>query len=117
MILYSPGTFLRRYPLFCSVISILSFSYDLFPIKYRATLRQDMAYWKEKLGHTTIDLGVAPEKLETKENGEIITADPREKVKLVRGHLVLFPLKFMCQEDLRPVFNESEFYASPQVFH
>ncbi|XWS57471.1 hypothetical protein CRYUN_Cryun09bG0176700 [Craigia yunnanensis] len=86
-------------------------------IQSRAALRQDMAYRKEKLGHTTIDLGVAPEKIETKENGQIKTANPTEKVKLVKGHLVLFPLKFMCQEDLRPVFNESEFYASPQVFH
>ncbi|XP_022719474.1 phospholipase D zeta 2 isoform X2 [Durio zibethinus] len=83
----------------------------------RAALRQDMSYWKEKLGHTTIDLGVAPEKLETKGNGEIKTVDPMKRLKLVKGHLVLFPLKFMCQEDLRPVFNESEFYASPQVFH
>ncbi|XVE89606.1 hypothetical protein DITRI_Ditri20bG0009200 [Diplodiscus trichospermus] len=83
----------------------------------RASLRQDMAYWKEKLGHTTTDLGVAPEKLETKENGEIKSTDAIERLKLVKGHLVLFPLKFMCQEDLRPVFNESEFYASPQVFH
>lgn len=72
---------------------------------------------KEKLGHTTIDLGIAPEKLETNENGEIKVTDPMERLKSVRGHLVSFPLQFMCQEDLRPVFNESEFYASSQVFH
>ncbi|KAK8633595.1 hypothetical protein V6N13_014439 [Hibiscus sabdariffa] len=86
-------------------------------IHSRAALRQDMAYWKDKLGHTTIDLGVAPEKLETTENGEIKTEDPMERLKSVKGHLVVFPLKFMSQEDLRPVFNEREFYASPQVFH
>ncbi|KAE8660207.1 Phospholipase D p2 [Hibiscus syriacus] len=86
-------------------------------IHSRAALRQDMTYWKDKLGHTTIDLGVAPEKLETTENGEIKTEDPVDRLKSVKGHLVSFPLKFMSQEDLRPVFNEREFYASPQVFH
>ncbi|XVF31421.1 hypothetical protein REPUB_Repub16aG0144700 [Reevesia pubescens] len=86
-------------------------------IHSRAALRQDMTYWKDKLGHTTIDLGVAPEKLETKEDGEIKTEDPMERLKLVKGHLVLFPLKFMRQEDLRPALIESEFYTSPQVFH
>ncbi|MBA0770961.1 hypothetical protein Gotri_019499 [Gossypium trilobum] len=88
-----------------------------FHFKHRAALRQDMAYWKDKLGQTTIDLGVAPEKLETVENGEIKTEDPMERLKMLKGHLVVFPLKFMSQEDLRPVFNEREFYASPQVFH
>jgi phospholipase D1/2 len=77
-----------------------------------------MNHWKEKLGHTTIDLGIAPEKIERNENGEIKMMDPIERLKLVKGHLVSFPLDFtMCQEDLRPVFNEGEFYASPQVFH
>lgn len=88
-----------------------------FHFKHRAALRQDMACWKDKLGHTTIDLGVAPEKLETGQNGEIKAEDPMERLKMVKGHLVVFPLKFMSQEDLRPVFNEREFYASPQVFH
>ena len=78
-----------------------------------------MAQSKEKLGHTTIDLGIAPEKLELNKNGEstMRVTDPMEKLKSVKGHLVSFPLQFMCQEDLRPFFNESEFYASPQVFH
>lgn len=77
-----------------------------------------MSYWKEKLGQTTIDLGVAPTKLETRgPNGEIMVTDPMEKLKSVQGFLVSFPLQFMCQEDLRPVFIESEFYASPQVFY
>ncbi|KVH93523.1 Phospholipase D family [Cynara cardunculus var. scolymus] len=71
--------------------------------------RQSMNFWKEKLGHTTIDLGVAPEKLESLTSMEIL--------KQVRGFLVSFPLQFMCQEDLRPMFSESEFYASPQVFY
>ncbi|XP_021282622.1 phospholipase D zeta 2 isoform X2 [Herrania umbratica] len=116
-VMHSRYTPAGRSSLFCSIIRILSFSYDQFPVKHRAALRQDMATWKEKLGHTTIDLGVAPEKLETKENGVDETEDTRKRLKLIKGHLVLFPLKFMCQEDLRPVFNESEFYASPQVFH
>ncbi|XP_050380280.1 phospholipase D zeta 1-like isoform X2 [Argentina anserina] len=85
-------------------------------ITSRATLRQSMAFWKEKLGHTTIDLGIAPKKLEILENGEIKETDPMERLKHIRGHLVSFPLEFMNQEDLRPVFNESEFYTSPQVF-
>ncbi|KAL5565959.1 hypothetical protein UlMin_029123 [Ulmus minor] len=88
-------------------------------IHSRAALRQSMAQSKEKLGHTTIDLGIAPEKLELNKNGESTmgATDPMEKLKSVKGHLVSFPLQFMCQEDLRPFFNESEFYASPQVFH
>ena len=40
-----------------------------------------------------------------------------DRLQLVRGHLVSFPLDFMCQEDLRPYFSESEYYTSPQVFH
>uniref|UniRef100_A0A5B7BP60 phospholipase D n=1 Tax=Davidia involucrata TaxID=16924 RepID=A0A5B7BP60_DAVIN len=86
-------------------------------IHSRSALRQSMGHWKEKLGNTTIDLGVAPEKLECCQDGEITVTDPMEKLKSVRGFLVSFPLEFMCQEDLRPVFSESEFYASPQVFH
>ena len=77
-----------------------------------------MNHWKQKLRHTTIDLGVAPEKLEFHENGEVITIDPETKLKSVRGQLVSFPLGFMKQEDdLRPMFNEGEFYTSSQVFH
>ncbi|KAK1291392.1 Phospholipase D p1 [Acorus calamus] len=87
---------------------------DLIPS--RAVLRQSTSYWKEKLGFTTIDLGIAPDKLEAYQNGEIEAADPMERLEAVKGHLVSFPLNFMCQEDLRPVFNESEFYAS-QVFY
>ncbi|XP_024979778.1 phospholipase D zeta 1-like [Cynara cardunculus var. scolymus] len=78
-------------------------------IHSRYAFRQSMNFWKEKLGHTTIDLGVAPEKLESLTSMEIL--------KQVRGFLVSFPLQFMCQEDLRPMFSESEFYASPQVFY
>lgn len=80
-------------------------------------MRQHMAIWKEKLGHNTIDLGIAPLKLESYDNGDVKTIDPMERLESVKGHLVYFPLDFMCKEDLRPVFNESEYYASPQVFH
>lgn len=86
-------------------------------IHSRASMRQSMGYWKERLGHTTIDLGIAPKKLESYHNGDIKDTDPMERLQSIRGHLVSFPLDFMCQEDLRPVFNESEYYASPQVFH
>jgi phospholipase D1/2 len=86
-------------------------------IHSRMAFRQSLAYWKEKLGHTTIDLGIAPEKLESYHNGDIKRSDPMDRLRSVRGHLVSFPLDFMCKEDLRPVFNESEYYASSQVFH
>lgn len=76
-----------------------------------------MAFWKEKIGDTTIDLGIAPGKLESYHNGDVKTADPMERLESIKGHLVSFPLDFMLKEDLRPVFNESEYYASPQVFH
>ncbi|XWS38995.1 hypothetical protein CRYUN_Cryun18bG0012000 [Craigia yunnanensis] len=86
-------------------------------IHSRLVLRQSIAFWKERLGHTTIDLGIAPEKLESYHKGDIKQTDPMDRLKSVRGHLVSFPLDFMCKEDLRPVFNESEYYASPPVFH
>ncbi|XP_017975443.1 PREDICTED: phospholipase D zeta 1 [Theobroma cacao] len=86
-------------------------------IHTRLALRQSIMFWKERLGHTTIDLGIAPEKLESYHSGDIRKTDPMDRLKSVRGHLVSFPLDFMCKEDLRPVFNESEYYASPQVFH
>lgn len=76
-----------------------------------------MGHLKEKFGHTTIDLGVAPEKVESHENGEVIVLDSVEKLKSTKGFLVSFPMDFMCQEDLRPMFIESEFYTSPQVFY
>ncbi|KAL1211749.1 Phospholipase D zeta 2 [Cardamine amara subsp. amara] len=81
-------------------------------IRSRTALRQNMSLLKDKLGHTTIDLGIAPEKLKP------CGSDSWDKLKETRGHLVCFPLQFMCdQEDLRPFFNESEFYTAPQVFH
>ncbi|MCL7042916.1 hypothetical protein MKW94_009624 [Papaver nudicaule] len=84
----------------------------------RSEVRQSMAYWKEKLGHSTIDLGIAPEKIEAHPRGDSKFTDPMEKLKSIRGHLVLFPLEFMCQEeDLRPMFNHTEFYVKPQVYH
>lgn len=86
-------------------------------IHSRSGFRQSMNYWKEKIGHTTIDLGVAPEKLESAQDESAEVSNPMDRLKLVRGFLVLFPLEFMSQEDLRTKFIESEFYASPQVFH
>lgn len=86
-------------------------------IHTRASLRQCMIFWREKIGHTTIDLGIAPNKLESYQEGDVTNTDPMERLESVKGHLVSFPLDFMCKEDLRPVFNESEYYASPQVFH
>ncbi|XP_050223609.1 phospholipase D zeta 1-like [Mercurialis annua] len=86
-------------------------------IHSRAGVRQSVNYWKEKVGHTTIDIGIAPEKVEYEENGEKKEIETMKKLKEIKGFLVSFPLEFMRQEDLRPVFNESEFYASPHVFH
>lgn len=118
MIFYAPGIVLPSPP--SCIILFLCFllcDHALFPSKCRAALRQSMSYWKEKLGQISIDLGIAPQKLESYQNGETKFIDPMEKLKYVRGHLVSFPLEFMRDEDLRPVFNEGEFYASPQVFH
>ncbi|XP_057493616.1 phospholipase D zeta 1-like [Actinidia eriantha] len=56
----------------------------------RSAFRQSMSQWKEKIGHTTIDLGVAPEKLECCQDGETKAIDPMDKLKSVRGFLVLF---------------------------
>ena len=75
-----------------------------------------MALWKEKNGHTTIDLGIAPVNSESSQNGDIKNADFMDRLTSVRGHLVSFPLEFMCQENLRPGISESEYYAT-QVFH
>lgn len=86
-------------------------------IHSRVAIRQSMSFWRESLGHTTIDLGIAPQKLESYQNGDIKDMDPMERLEAVKGHIVTFSLDFMCKEDLRPVFNESEYYASPQVFH
>lgn len=86
-------------------------------IHSRSELRQSTNYWKEKLGHTTIDLGVAPEIIESAGEKDVERINPQDKLKTVRGFLVSFPLEFMRDEDLRPVFSEGEFYTSPQVFH
>uniref|UniRef100_A0A0D9Y7F5 Phospholipase n=1 Tax=Oryza glumipatula TaxID=40148 RepID=A0A0D9Y7F5_9ORYZ len=86
-------------------------------IHSRSQFRQGFAHRKEKIGHTTIDLGVAVEITETHKDGDLAGTDPMEKLQAVRGHLVSFPLEFMCLEDLRPFFGESEYYTSPQVFH
>ncbi|CAN4111032.1 unnamed protein product [Withania somnifera] len=83
----------------------------------RSELRQCMNHWKDKLGHTTIDLGVSPNKLEFHDNGQVVSVNTKEKLKSVKGHLVSFPLEFMREEDLRPAFIETEFYTSAQVFH
>ncbi|KGN60969.1 phospholipase D zeta 2 [Cucumis sativus] len=86
-------------------------------INSRSSLRQSLADLKVKLDHNTLDLGIAAEKIESHENGEVKMIDPMERLKCIRGHLVCFPLKFLWQEDLRPGFIESEFYAAPHVFH
>jgi phospholipase D1/2 len=78
----------------------------------RMALRQAFLKEKEKLGHTTIDLGMAIEESPVQCNGL-----PAASVTDIKGHVVLFPLRFLEEEDLRPVFKESEYYASAQVFH
>lgn len=64
------------------------------------------------LGHTTIDLGMAIKENPTKSNGV-----SGMSVDGIRGFLVMFPLRFLEEDDLRPIFSETEFYAAPQVFH
>jgi phospholipase D1/2 len=86
-------------------------------IHSRAQFRQSFAHCRDKIGHNTIDLGVAQEKLETYQDGDLKGTDPIERLQMIKGHLVSFPLDFMSQEDLRPYFSESEYYTSPQVFH
>jgi phospholipase D1/2 len=76
-----------------------------------------MVHWKEKLGQTIIDLGIAPEKVICHENGEAKVTDSIDRLKCIKGHLVSFPLDFMREEDLRPAVIESEFYVAPQVYH
>ncbi|KAG0590254.1 hypothetical protein KC19_1G084700 [Ceratodon purpureus] len=84
-------------------------------IHSRSALRQAAAQRKEKMGHTTIDLGIAPEPLD--KDGRPIPGFQDKQLEAIRGHLVNFPLNFMSAEDLRPVFKESEYYASAQIFH
>ena len=94
---HGKNAYLYRFPLLTN--------YDNFLHQFcRMVLRQAFFKEKEKLGHTTIDLGMA-----MKEGPDI-------SVDGIKGFLVLFPLRFLEDEDLRPVFNESEYYASPQVF-
>ncbi|XLR51880.1 hypothetical protein HN51_002614 [Arachis hypogaea] len=85
-------------------------------IHNRYAFRQSVAFWKDKIGHSTIDLGIAPKKLEYHHDGVTESIDPMERLASVKGHLVSFPLEFMSLENLRPAFNEGEFYAA-QVFH
>ncbi|KAJ1692083.1 hypothetical protein LUZ63_008781 [Rhynchospora breviuscula] len=75
-------------------------------IHSRSAFRQGINQLKEKIGHNTIDLGITPE-----------ITEPMERLKSIKGHLVCFPLEFMSEEDLRPYFAETEFYAAPHVFH
>ncbi|OAY77325.1 Phospholipase D zeta 1 [Ananas comosus] len=84
----------------------------------RHAFRQSAALLKEKVGHTTIDLGIAPEKIQSNQiEDNTLTDVVMEKLNSIKGHVVSFPLDFMCQEDLRPLIIESEFYVAPQVFY
>lgn len=101
-------------------------------IRSRAVLRQTVSLRKDKIGtHNTIDLGIgsssttsskSPVAATTPEEDHLCQAsdhpqDPNTSVDAINGHLVVFPLSFMAEEDLRPVFKESEYYASSQIFH
>ncbi|KAI7749515.1 hypothetical protein M8C21_001880, partial [Ambrosia artemisiifolia] len=77
-------------------------------IHSRASLRQCVSERKAKLGHTTIDLGIAPKTLESYEDGNVKGIDPMDRLQAVKGHLVSFPTDFMLKEDLRPMFKESD---------
>ncbi|XP_064945338.1 phospholipase D zeta 1-like isoform X1 [Musa acuminata AAA Group] len=90
MILSTPGTILCfSFP----IIFHATFFWTTSNI-FRSAFRQSTNYCKEKIGHTTIDLGIALEKLEAYQNGDIKNTDPMERVQSVRGHLVSFPLDF-----------------------
>ncbi|KAJ0080599.1 hypothetical protein Patl1_22329 [Pistacia atlantica] len=70
--------------------------FDCIPnelIHSRAALRQSMSQRKEKLGHTTIDLGIAPEELETYKNGEINLMDPNGTIEVCEGTSCFLPLR------------------------
>ncbi|KAL6630946.1 hypothetical protein ACP70R_028286 [Stipagrostis hirtigluma subsp. patula] len=56
-------------------------------IHSRAQFRQSFAQLKDKIGHTTIDLGVAQEKLESYQEGDLKGTNPMDKLQLVKGHL------------------------------
>ncbi|VFR01732.1 unnamed protein product [Cuscuta campestris] len=79
--------------------------------------RHALRQCKEKLKHNTVDLGVAPEKHEDFVNEEAGLAKPIDRLKSIKGHVVCFPLEFMREEDLRPIFIDREFYTSPHIFH
>lgn len=83
-------------------------------IRSRVVLRQAISVRKDKISHNTIDLGISS-KSSTQE--EDCNSDPDHCIDGISGHLVFFPLRFMAEEDLRPVFKESEYYASSQIFH
>ncbi|KAE8679934.1 Phospholipase D p1 [Hibiscus syriacus] len=51
---------------------------------FMLALRQSITFWKERLGHTAIDLGIAPEKLESYHNGNIKQTGPMDRLKLER---------------------------------
>lgn len=79
--------------------------------------RLKMSQLTERIGYTTIDFGVAPQVVKFHENGLLKSTDPQEMLKSVKGNIVCFPLEFMRDEDLRPMFHEGEFYTAPEVFH
>ncbi|KAL8171808.1 hypothetical protein V2J09_023612 [Rumex salicifolius] len=87
-------------------------------IHSRASLRLKMSQLKENIGYTAIDFGVAKKVIETiNEDVKIHETDPLEKLKSIRGHVVCFPLEFMREENLKPMFHEGEFYTAQEVFH
>ncbi|XP_024390954.1 phospholipase D zeta 1 [Physcomitrium patens] len=87
-------------------------------IPSRIILRQAISLRKDKFSHNTIDLGIAPASNKPNEATTDDRAfDPDHCTDGIIGHLVFFALGFMAEEDLRPVFKESEYYASAQIFH
>lgn len=122
MIKYTQGMDLSQLSsvLFRLFLFLVNNSYNALLLYFnicRTALRQSMVQWREKLGQTTIDLGIAPDKLIYQENGETKVIDPIDRLKSIKGLLVSFPLDFMREEDLRPAVIESEFYVAPQVYH
>lgn len=119
MIVYTPSTHAcsSTYELVLAKQKNNCCDVHIFLLLCRNAFRQEMSQLTESIGYTTIDLGVAPRVVKLNEDGLPKTSKPLEMLKSVKGNIVSFPLEFMKDEDLRPMFHEGEFYTSPEVFH
>ncbi|GAQ88090.1 Phospholipase D zeta [Klebsormidium nitens] len=82
-------------------------------IHSRSALRQAEAAQKAKAKEDVS----RDQMTESKPSTSSLSSEVDGLLDAVRGHLVTFPLEFTRDEDLRPAFRESEYYASQQIFH